>query len=125
MPLVGLMLFFRYEPPLLAVERGKVCVARDWGVNNRQVEPIGTRKGEGIDLFAPGDEDLVIVVPGQRQGRLQAARHLHLGMQVVRPAGDDDRSPLWEGFADRLEGLSAHDDRVAGGAQAEMLEILG
>jgi hypothetical protein len=73
---------------------------------------FGPAADEDFALFA-GEVDLVQAGDGLNAGDRRGG------------AGEDDRGPVGEGFADGLEGFPAHDDDVASGHAFEPLKILG
>src|SRR5436190_9695293 len=94
----------------------------------RDVKAIGARQRRGIDFAAAHHADLIDLAgrgtfARELERRVKAYRNEHTGGGKVRTVRhDDDVAPI-EDTTDRLEGLAAHDERLAQGDGAKSFEV--
>ncbi len=109
--------------PARAIEAGKVRVAGEVALDLGQIQHVGARQRVAVERLAADHENR------RRQPRPASAasserRKFDVGMRRMAAARDDDVLPPGKRLADRLPGMSPHDDRVPGRQCAKPPQIV-
>ena len=110
------------------VEGGKPNFTLGLRMNERQVKPLRRREGERVDRCPANDHGLGRFRPPaeigrQRKRSVPIAGDVDARLHKGRITRQHDRLASGQRPADRLEGLAAHDQRLAPGEGAEALQV--